>query len=185
MEKTNKKTLLFQTALGLFRERGYDNVSVKDICEAAGVTRNAFYYHYKSKEEIVVSYFHNSEFIQERLLRELLEQPNDWEKLLYLFEAHAKLLCNEGTAFTGQLIKVSIDSKVGLLEHYELTDTLCIPLIRQCKEAGYISSPLSPETLNYYATRLSIGIVLDWCMCGNAFDAPSRVRESISNFFQS
>lgn len=33
-----------------FKERGTEHVSVKDICDEAGVTRNAFYYHFESKD---------------------------------------------------------------------------------------------------------------------------------------
>ncbi|MEM7301581.1 MAG: TetR family transcriptional regulator [Pseudomonadota bacterium] len=39
-------------AAALFRERGYDAVNLDHIMEAAGLTRGAFYAHFKSKAEL-------------------------------------------------------------------------------------------------------------------------------------
>ncbi|MFC6886562.1 MULTISPECIES: TetR/AcrR family transcriptional regulator [Actinomadura] len=42
-------------ALELFLERGYDQTSLREIAERLGVTKAALYYHFKTKEDIVVS----------------------------------------------------------------------------------------------------------------------------------
>ena len=44
---------IFKTAVSLITEKGYDNVSVNEICTTAGVAKGTFYVHYKSKEDIV------------------------------------------------------------------------------------------------------------------------------------
>lgn len=42
-------------ALELFAEQGYDKTSLREIAERLGVTKAALYYHFKSKEDIVIS----------------------------------------------------------------------------------------------------------------------------------
>jgi AcrR family transcriptional regulator len=44
-------------ALELFAEQGYEKTSLREIAEHLGVTKAALYYHFKTKEEIVVSLF--------------------------------------------------------------------------------------------------------------------------------
>lgn len=44
---------LLDAALELFYEIGYDNTSINDIIKKVGVTKGAFYYHFKSKEEVL------------------------------------------------------------------------------------------------------------------------------------
>lgn len=44
---------LLDAALELFYERGYDKTSVNDIIAKVGVTKGAFYYHFKSKDEVL------------------------------------------------------------------------------------------------------------------------------------
>ena len=47
------KERIRECAIKLFKENGYDNVTVVQICEAAGITKRTFYYHYESKEQLV------------------------------------------------------------------------------------------------------------------------------------
>ena len=44
-------------ALGLFAEQGYEKTSLREIAERLDVTKAALYYHFKTKEEILVSIF--------------------------------------------------------------------------------------------------------------------------------
>lgn len=48
-----KKHLVAETAFRLFRERGYDNVSVDDIIAATGTSKGTFYHYFKSKDELL------------------------------------------------------------------------------------------------------------------------------------
>jgi AcrR family transcriptional regulator len=44
---------LVQRALELFERDGYPRTSVEDIVDAAGMTKGAFYHHFRSKEEVL------------------------------------------------------------------------------------------------------------------------------------
>lgn len=50
--KDNKKRII-DAALSLINEKGYDNVSVNEITNRAGVSKGAFYIHFKSKEDLI------------------------------------------------------------------------------------------------------------------------------------
>lgn len=45
------KNLLLQAGIKLFAKNSYSEVSVDSIVEAAGISKGAFYYHFKSKDE--------------------------------------------------------------------------------------------------------------------------------------
>ncbi len=51
------KEKIFDAAVDLFAENGYDRVSVRDIARAVGLTEGAVYKHYSSKDEILESIF--------------------------------------------------------------------------------------------------------------------------------
>lgn len=48
----NGRERLVHAAIHAFRRNGYDATSVDDICMAAGVSKGAFFHHFKSKEAI-------------------------------------------------------------------------------------------------------------------------------------
>jgi TetR/AcrR family transcriptional regulator, transcriptional repressor for nem operon len=51
-ETAAKHERIVKEASRLFRERGFDNVSVGEVMKAAGLTHGAFYAHFGSKEEL-------------------------------------------------------------------------------------------------------------------------------------
>ncbi len=53
--KTDGKTKLLDAAIAVIRTKGYSATTVDKICQAAGVTKGAFFHHFKSKEELAVS----------------------------------------------------------------------------------------------------------------------------------
>jgi AcrR family transcriptional regulator len=50
--ETRSNDRILKNALELFSERGYDATSVREICEAAGVTKPTLYHFYGSKEGV-------------------------------------------------------------------------------------------------------------------------------------
>jgi TetR/AcrR family transcriptional regulator, transcriptional repressor for nem operon len=54
-ETAEKHQRIVREASRLFRERGFDNVTVADVMEAAGLTHGAFYSHFDSKEALMAA----------------------------------------------------------------------------------------------------------------------------------
>ena len=45
MKKENStKEEILQNAIRLFKEKGYDEVTLRDICKASNISKNTFYY---------------------------------------------------------------------------------------------------------------------------------------------
>lgn len=51
MNKTKRK--IFNAAIKLFAEKGYDNASTQEITASAGVAKGSLYYHFQKKEDIL------------------------------------------------------------------------------------------------------------------------------------
>jgi TetR/AcrR family transcriptional regulator, transcriptional repressor for nem operon len=51
-ETAAKHELIVKEASRLFRERGFENVTVGEVMKAAGLTHGAFYAHFASKQEL-------------------------------------------------------------------------------------------------------------------------------------
>ncbi|HEX3957327.1 MAG TPA: TetR family transcriptional regulator [Trebonia sp.] len=52
MSRESPRDRLAQAAFALFDERGYEQATIDDITERAGVGRTTFFRHYRSKEEV-------------------------------------------------------------------------------------------------------------------------------------
>src|SRR6201991_1998371 len=51
-EPAEKHERIVKEASRLFRERGFENVTVGEVMKAAGLTHGAFYAHFSSKQEL-------------------------------------------------------------------------------------------------------------------------------------
>lgn len=70
----NARGRLEQAALELYRERGFDQTTVKEIAERAGLTERTFFRHFADKREVL---FPHSNPLQETLVAALTDVPEE------------------------------------------------------------------------------------------------------------
>ena len=82
----NARSRITMAAMTLFKEKGYKETSVTDICRACGITKGTFYYHFPNKDEITYEYYNTvfSEFVD--TLPELLLLSNAKDQLWRVYE---------------------------------------------------------------------------------------------------
>ncbi len=69
------KERIFRAAKEILQKNGYENLSIKNICEAAGVSNGSFYHHFKTKDDLLSYYIEE----QPSINPELLDMPSDKE----------------------------------------------------------------------------------------------------------
>lgn len=55
MKDNSRRDRILRHAAALFRRRGYERTSVREIAEAAGITSGSLFYHFASKEDLLVA----------------------------------------------------------------------------------------------------------------------------------
>jgi AcrR family transcriptional regulator len=68
------KSLILETALEMFGERGYEESTMRAIAEKAGVALGNTYYHFRSKEHLIQAYYERMHEIHLDSCAELLEK---------------------------------------------------------------------------------------------------------------
>jgi AcrR family transcriptional regulator len=87
-EETRRQIL--ETALTLFRERGFEETTIREIAAAAGLSLGAAYYYFKSKEAIVGAYYDYVHHEHQVRSREAFERGGDLRARLRA-AMHAKI----------------------------------------------------------------------------------------------
>jgi AcrR family transcriptional regulator len=68
------RSLILETALEMFGERGYEETTMRAIAEKAGVALGNTYYHFRSKEHLIQAYYERMHEIHAESCAELLKK---------------------------------------------------------------------------------------------------------------
>ena len=91
-EAGNTRQRIQQVAVELFTEQGYDATSLRQIAERLGLTKAALYYHFRTKEDIAVSFFEDYGHAVEDLTEWGESRPNSIDTKRELLARYADLL---------------------------------------------------------------------------------------------
>ncbi|MFF4504987.1 TetR/AcrR family transcriptional regulator [Streptomyces sp. NPDC001401] len=86
-------------ALELFAEQGYEKTSLREIAEHLDVTKAALYYHFKTKEEILVSIFEDLSQPIVELIDWGKQQPQSLETKQELLRRYSEALAGAAPLF--------------------------------------------------------------------------------------
>ena len=163
-EETRERIL--DAALKLFRERGFDATTMRDIAAAAGVATGAAYYYFRSKEELVMAFYVRTaeeardiipaEIGRSRDLRKRIQSIIDLK--LQQFEQHRRLMV--------ALVRIGIDPQHPLSPFGEETQTMRDESIEFFRLAITDAKPSVPKDLAADLPRLLwlylMGVILFW-----------------------
>ena len=167
MKKTDDKSTkrqIINWAVRLFKEHGYNNVSVKDICELGDISRGTFYYHFKSKDEIFDNYFLESEISIADNLNSILSSDSYVELFHTVFNTFLSQILDAGPEIMAQVFKRNLDREIRQLAPRESAMwEVYVTILKKAQETGEIQNPLPVEDLLEAFLYLSNGISLIWC----------------------
>ncbi|MGH7984936.1 MAG: TetR/AcrR family transcriptional regulator [Candidatus Binataceae bacterium] len=89
----NRRGQLLDAAARLFRERGYHATSMRDIAKAVGMLSGSIYYHFDSKEEMLVAvYEEGARRFSEAVDSAVAGSHEPWERLRLACAAHLRAM---------------------------------------------------------------------------------------------
>ncbi|MFE7213414.1 TetR/AcrR family transcriptional regulator [Streptomyces sp. NPDC057611] len=95
----NTRQRIQDVALELFAEQGYEKTSLREIAERLDVTKAALYYHFKTKEEILVSLFESLMRPMEELIEWGRRQPHTLETKQEIVRRYDQALADAAPLF--------------------------------------------------------------------------------------
>ncbi len=84
--RPDTRTRIQSVALGKFTQFGYDQTSLREIAEALGITKAAIYYHFTTKEDILVSLLDQAVDEIDALIDWMESEPSTRERRLEMIE---------------------------------------------------------------------------------------------------
>lgn len=179
------RMLIIKNAIKLFKEKGYQNVSVQDICDRSNIKRASFYYHFKTKESIIDSYYDNLELPQTDYSK-LITSSNCWLKLWLLTLPSIRWTIDMGAELLSVVFMLNFQN--GGTSFFPLQEAsqkdLIINIIKKGQATGQFKNSKNPVDLYHNMRNSIIGIAAVWCMKNGSFDEEEEIRQTLITLFQ-
>lgn len=158
-EDQGNRQRILDVAVDLFANKGYDAVSVREIAEAAKVTKPVIYYYFENKRDLYMNLIREAFQESNRMYKSIYEDdsPSD-EKLRQLMRAHFRYCLDYPNR-----IKVLFDTMEGhsnvtdinlLREDARVNFNILADIIRLGQSNGIFSKDVDPDkiTLMFFGT---------------------------------
>src|SRR5262249_39116946 len=96
MNSKKAKKSVFEVAAEVFHRKGYDNTSMSDVAEAAGLTKAGLYHHVSSKESLLFTVLDTGlDFTESYVMKPLESIDDPLERLRTMIDLHLRLVLEE------------------------------------------------------------------------------------------
>jgi AcrR family transcriptional regulator len=139
----NRRADLIRVSARLFREKGFDGTTIRDIADAVGMRSGSPFYHFKSKQEILASVMEEGLVAgldaTERIMASELPPR---EKFRVLVRSHLETVLAEGHDFIPVLLyewrSLSPDLQAHIIDLKDRYDRLWQQILSQLKHVNLI-----------------------------------------------
>ncbi|MEG2455756.1 MAG: TetR/AcrR family transcriptional regulator [Oscillospiraceae bacterium] len=173
---------ILQAALELMRERGFDGVSVRDVCTAAGITTGAFYHHFLSKEDLLSKGFTPMDAYVKQAL-DAAKTADPLQRLQLILAAYASFIQEESGELTGRYYERRLGNPQShSIDNNRFIRSSMLDCFQQAKNEGLLTIEQTPGWLADFCYRHFRGVVIDWVLSGYGYPLLERMQEDYGLF---
>ena len=167
---------IIEAAVRLFREMGYEKVSVNDICKEAGIARSTFYLNFAGKKEIIHKILSDARLDREDFFGDFVAAPNDFERMWVLCNRYLSVAIHFGPELTGALFRLELLGEVDVMDITHQVDEWMIQLAANSQKAGVILNPEPAESIAPLGVDIAYYTTYEWCKRKGDFNLRQLVR---------
>jgi len=181
-ENTRKK--LFNAALNVMKEKGYEQTTIREICKRANTSLGSFYTYFKSKDAVLQSYYDDAVQTYATRFQANTEALTPKEKLLEFYDWYADYTTSIGVDFCRIFFSPS-NKALDIDKVYNQIMITTLEFVDQgFDEHIFNRNLIKPKALNKDICIVFKGAVLDWCAEDAAYDLKSYAHHLIATYLR-
>lgn len=177
-EETKKR--IYKSALQLFKEKDFEDVTIALICKNAGVSTGHFYNYFESKEALLLSQY---PAFDDLIRNEFIYKKHESyigaiKDLIYQQTAGAERV---GSELFSQMLRLQLRLHGQyVLEEDRYINAYLEKLITGAIKEGSIDPSYEPKKIAKMILRQSRGVLLNWSMSGGTYEIAKVAVEDLT-----
>lgn len=180
------KSRIFKAAKTILQKQGYERLSIKNICDEAGVSNGSFYHHFKTKDDLLSYYIEEQPSINPDLL-DLPESADEAKiAIIHVYLNYAKYARELGVEFIANYYtpkNQALNPEIRTERPYPIVTVE--NYLRKAIDAGVLTPKIPLEDILTDIRMLIIGNVFEWCLHNGETDFEGNIRRSFSKYLDS
>ncbi|GAB1482619.1 hypothetical protein MASR2M78_14350 [Treponema sp.] len=177
LSRTARKTknAIMESALSLFKEKGFDAVTIEEITQKAGVAKGSFYTYFATKSDIIVDEFWKIDaFYGAWASANLKRYKSADEKLIAFTKAQMKYVQdvignqNLKILYANQVLQPGSDKIISSTARQWVL--IIKTIIAEGQDKGEYRTDIDAERLAILFNRSARAVLLEWCIQDADFD---------------
>ena len=161
LKSMETKARIFNAAKRILKKSGYEQLSIKNICEEAGVSNGSFYHHFKTKDDLLSYYIEEQPSINPDLLDLPSSKEEARETIVYVYLNYVRYCRELGVEFMANYYTPKNQSLNPLIRTERPYPIITVHnYLQKCIDAGIITLSDSLEHITTDIRMIVIGNVL-------------------------
>lgn len=187
----NSRKKIINTAINLFKENGYENTSIVDICKACNITKGTFYYHFNNKDEITIEFYESMYEDFTETFSELIMIDDAKEQLWRVYEYSIDRTIALTPKVLYGLLLSDIQKGLTYFSPYQNPNLsnkssqqlkLQIDLVKKGQASNTIKQG-DPQMMVTTFIAALVGIAITWASNDGPFDEKNELRKAFDIIF--
>ena len=185
--KLEMRERIVESAWELFYEKGYDETTIQDILDRAGIARGSFYYHFKGKDVLLNTLSDLLDNYYKELDGNLADSDmTAYEKLLYLnYMSHSFIEKKIHYTLIARLYALQLTKPEGstLLCQDRYYYGLILRIVQEGQKEGSVTAQMNAQEIVEYYSMCERALVTDWCMNEGRYSLGEISRSKFEHMF--
>ena len=183
-QETREK--IFQAAKKNKKKKGYAELSIKNICEEAGVSNGSFYHHFKTKDDLLSYYIEEQPSMDPNLLDLPSSAAGTKEAIISVYLNYVHYCEELGVEFMANYYTPKNQSLNPLIRTERPYPIITVhDYLKRVIDAGIISPPANLEDITTDIRMIVIGNVFEWCLRNGEADFEGNMSRSLGKYLES
>lgn len=183
LKSKETKARIFRAAKDILKKKGYEELSIKNICEEAGVSNGSFYHHFKTKDDLLSYYIEEQPGINPDLLDLPADADDAKETIIYVYLNYVRYCEELGVEFMSNYYTPKNQSLNPIIRTERPYPIITVQnYLKKCMDAGIIKPALSLDALSTDIRMIVIGNVFEWCLKRGEADFEENMRRSLKTY---
>ena len=174
---------IFQAAKRILQKKGYEELSIKNICEEAGVSNGSFYHHFKTKDDLLSYYIED----QPKINPDLLEMPDSAagvkEGIIQVYMNYVKYCRELGVEFMSEYYDTKNQALIAAISMERPYPIVTVQhYVERAEQAGVVKLNVKLEEFTTDIRMIVIGNVFEWCVKHGEADFEGNMSRSLGKY---